>query len=150
MHFSRLLSVTALLGLGCSQGDASKQDSLQEFRLGLVNHTRTDEITGYRWRCRESNSKEIESPLVEDCLDVIAQYKTTPGEVTIAWTSGCYKITSGTCTGSICPQKMTPMVIAPALLAQYFEDPILEQCISNGYHGWWTDTKGQGIGLYLS
>ena len=96
------------------------------------------------------NSQDLDSPRLEDCLDVIAQYKTVPGDATIQWETGCYKITSGTCTGSICPQKWGPIVVSPSALARRLEIPLAEECISNGFRGWWSDTDGSGIGIYLT
>lgn len=169
--------ITALVGLGMSQDVAVKQNQLREFRANLINHTRVDDTAGYRWRCTDAhvqvsahssmsfphakspslyasyffpNHQDLDSPRLKDCLDVIAQYKTVPGDATIQWETGCYKITSGTCTGSICPQKWGPIVISPSALAQRLEAPIAEHCISNGFRGWWSDTDGSGIGLYLS
>jgi len=87
---------------------------------------------------------------VNDCNDVIRQFAALTEDIDVKLVEGCKQITSGNCTGSVCPQRVGESTIPGSVAAKYMASPILDQCIAKGQRGWWNDGQGWGIGVYLA
>ncbi|KAI0398293.1 Apc13p protein-domain-containing protein [Xylariaceae sp. FL0594] len=97
------------------------------------------------FRCHDPHPEQFgPAPSVEDCKDVIRQFAALTEVIDVKLVEGCKQITSGNCTGSVCPQRVGESSIPGSVAAQYMESPILDQCIAKGQRGWWND--GQGLG----
>ncbi|OTA87637.1 hypothetical protein M434DRAFT_375353 [Hypoxylon sp. CO27-5] len=100
-------------------------------------------------RCYRPTDEFGPAPSVEDCKDVIKQLQEVENDITVKLVEGCYKVWSGNCTGSVCPQRVGTSTIPPSVAAQYMTDSIMTECITNGLRGWYLD-RDCGIGVYLT
>ncbi|OTA61033.1 hypothetical protein K449DRAFT_445575 [Hypoxylon sp. EC38] len=100
-------------------------------------------------RCYRPADEFGPAPSVEDCKDVIKQLQEVENDITVKLVEGCYKVWSGNCTGSVCPQRVGTSTISPSVAAQYMADSIMTECITNGLRGWYLD-RDCGIGVYLT
>ncbi|KAI0525707.1 Apc13p protein-domain-containing protein [Xylaria bambusicola] len=98
------------------------------------------------YRCHDPHPELFgPAPPVEDCDDVIAQFAGLKANINLNLVEGCYQITSGNCTGLVCPQRAGESSHIPGLLAaQYMASPLRDECIAKGQRGWWIDGKGLG------
>ncbi|KAI1175424.1 hypothetical protein F4777DRAFT_578920 [Nemania sp. FL0916] len=120
---------------------------------GLWHHEKRlpQRPTGPVYRCHDPHPEIFgPAPPVEDCDDVIQQFATLTTTISVKLTEGCYQISSGNCTGLVCPQRMGESTITGALAAQYMLSPLRDECIAKGERGWWIDGQNTGIGVYLT
>ncbi|KAH9910110.1 hypothetical protein F4778DRAFT_36497 [Xylariomycetidae sp. FL2044] len=102
-------------------------------------------------KCRSIDNSILRTvPPVEDCSDVIGKFRALAADITVQLVAGCYHISSGNCTGSVCPHRVGQSTVTGAQAAQRMEDPVLKNCITNGQRGWWIDGANLGIGVYLN
>ncbi|CAJ2508049.1 Uu.00g092350.m01.CDS01 [Anthostomella pinea] len=167
MHVTSFTSLAVVLGClagmglaAATEGDQAPTAIFEHNWLGELTEISTGATVKNRKRAIKLSDGPISKctdypkgfgppPTVEDCKAVVEQFKAQTGDITVKLVEGCVFKTSGTCTGSVCPQKLGQSTIPPATAAQFMASPVLD-CIANGQRGWWIDGKNWGVGVYLT
>ncbi|KAI1377464.1 Apc13p protein-domain-containing protein [Hypoxylon crocopeplum] len=136
-----LATAVAVAFTGGLEGDVSSSSSelmRQAALSNMITESAVEHVKQRRdavHRCHQPTAEFGPGPPVEDCKAAIKQLQAVKEDIVVQLVEGCYQVTSGNCTGSVCPQRVGTSTISPSLAAQYMADSIMAGCIANGLRG---------------